>query len=69
VFIMYNWNTTNGHLDSMEDAVIWRLNQTINFGLNGEKLDLKQVRIYWDKLTIDPKRKSFLSLLLWDKLS
>ncbi len=66
---MYNWNTTNGHLDSMEDAVIWRLNQTINFGLNGEKLDLKQVRIYWDKLTIDPKRKSFLSLLLWDKLS
>ncbi len=41
----------------------------INFGLNGEKLDLKLTKKYWPKLSLDPMRRQFLELILWPKLS
>jgi len=66
---MYNWNTPKKNITRSKQSTIWKLNQLINFGLNGEKLNLRLVRIYWDKLTIDPKRQSFLKFLLWNKLS
>ena len=63
---MYNWNIDIKTLSKdKEKYTIWKLNQLINFGLNGEKLDLEQVKKYWDKLSLDPKRKKFLSLLIW----
>lgn len=62
---MYNWNTnTNKLKGNKEEYVIWRLNQTVNFGLNGSRLNLKSLRKYWPKLDLDPKRKRFLELLL-----
>ncbi len=65
---MYNWNIDTRKLNT-EQFIIWKLNQLINFGLNGEKLDLEDVKKYWDKLSLDPKRKRFIQLLLWQKTS
>ncbi|MDO8639667.1 MAG: hypothetical protein Q7R53_01960 [bacterium] len=65
---MYNWNTNlSGWNKKSESFIVWRLNQLINFGLNGEKLDLKQVKKYWRKLSLDVKKKKFLHFLLWQK--
>ena len=62
---MYNWNTNiSGFKKNSDSFRIWRLNQLINFGLNGEKLDLYQVKKYWQKLDLDPQRKKFLKLIL-----
>ena len=63
---MYNWNVDISKWDKKsEQFILWRLNQLINFGLNGERLDLKLVKKHWDKLSLDPKRKKFLKLLIW----
>ena len=62
---MYNWNVASPQTQSP----IWKLNQTINFGLNGTKLNLHLVKKYWKKLSLDPKRKTFLQYILWGKLS
>ena len=67
---MYNWNTNiSGFKKNSDSFRIWRLNQLINFGLNGEKLDFKMLKKYWNRLDLDRKRKRFLSLLLWGKQS
>ena len=63
---MYNWNTDTSNWNKKSDSYqIWRLEQLINFGLNGEKLDLKSTKKYWPKLSLDPQRKKFIKLLLW----
>lgn len=67
---MYNWNTViDRQFKKNENFLVWKLNQLINFGLNGEKLDLSLTKKYWSKLSLDPQRKSFLRLLIWGKLS
>lgn len=66
---MYNWNTPKKNIGTSKQSTIWKLNQLINFGLNGEKLDFQKVKKYWNKLTLDPKRKMFLRYLIWEKLS
>ncbi|MCX6791601.1 MAG: hypothetical protein NT149_01015 [Candidatus Gottesmanbacteria bacterium] len=66
---MYNWNTPKEHLQPSKQTTVWKLNQLINFGLNGEKIDFKLVRKYWKELSLDPKRKSFIHFLLWGTLS
>ncbi|MEK6732826.1 MAG: hypothetical protein AABY55_04290 [Candidatus Omnitrophota bacterium] len=52
-----------------EKATIWKLEQAINFGLNGEKLDKTLVKKHWKNLHIDLARKKFLKLLLWPEKS
>lgn len=62
---MYNWNTDLSKWDKKSESyTIWKLQQLINFGLNGEKLDLSLVKKYWTKLDLDPQRKKFLGLFL-----
>ena len=62
---MYNWSTDEKQLKKNPDQyAIWKLEQLINFGLNGEKISKSDLRRYWDKLTIDPARKNFLELIL-----
>lgn len=63
---MYNWSTdTKALKKDPEKYIIWKLEQMINFGLNGKKLDKKQLVKYWDKLEIDTKRKKLLTFWLW----
>lgn len=67
---MYNWSVDLKKLGNASDeAKIWRLEQVINFGLNGQKLDRSTVKRFWQRLRLDPQRKRFLKLLLWPKKS
>ena len=66
--VMYNWSVDLKELNKYpKQAIIWKLEQIINFGLNGEKIDRLLLKKYWPKLHIDPARKKFLKLLLWPK--
>ncbi|PIQ70210.1 hypothetical protein COS55_01250 [Candidatus Shapirobacteria bacterium CG03_land_8_20_14_0_80_40_19] len=48
---MYNWSTDEDYLKQFpEEYERWRLLQLINYGLDGEKLDLKKLRHYWPKI-------------------
>ncbi len=67
---MYNWSTDIKSLKKSGDAyIIWRLEQMINFGLNGERLDKKLLKKFWKRLHLDPHKKKFLKMLLWKKKS
>jgi len=63
---MYNWNTDITQLKKTpEKYTIWKLEQLINYGLDGEKLNRKELMHYWNKLKIQPQYKKFLQFLLW----
>ncbi|MEI6510956.1 MAG: hypothetical protein WCO25_02840 [Candidatus Uhrbacteria bacterium] len=62
---MYNWSTDEELLKNDPEAhAVWRLEQLVNFGLNDQKLSVAALRKYWDRLVIDPVRKSYLAFLL-----
>lgn len=61
---MYNWSVDIKQLRKHpEKEIIWKLEQAINYGLNGEKLDRKLMLKYWHRLYLDPARKKFLKFL------
>ena len=49
---MYNWSTDEKKLkkDYPAEYKIWRLLQLINYGLDGEKLDFKEIKTLWPKI-------------------
>lgn len=62
---MKNWSTDTTELEKTpEQFSIWKLEQLINFGLDGAKINLKELRLYWEKITIDPMKRRFLALFL-----
>ncbi len=63
---MHNWSVDLKKLNKdPKAAAIWKLEQSVNFGLNGEKLQKKLLKKYWNQLRLDPLRKKLLKLLLW----
>lgn len=68
---MNNWSVDEKKFkkQSPTDYTIWKLTQLINYGLDGEKLDRKQVKAVWSqvKTKIDPNSKVYLEYLLWGK--
>lgn len=68
---MYNWSVDEKQFKKVSPKAyqIWRLEQTINYGEPGEKLNLMQVKRYWNtiKTRIDPQYRSYLEFLLWPK--
>lgn len=67
---MYNWNIGLSRLKkNPEKYAIWKLEQSINFGLNGQKLSAEELKKYWNKLQLDPQRKKLLEMWLWPKQS
>jgi hypothetical protein len=67
---MYNWSHTDpSKLPSKDAQEIWKLEQLINFGLNGEKISRKKLVKYFDRLEIDEKRKKLLSFILWNSIN
>jgi hypothetical protein len=64
---MCNWSTDETELKkNPRKYAIWRLEQLINFGLDGEKISEKELREYLPVLDIEPARRRFLELLLED---
>jgi hypothetical protein len=65
---MYNWSVDLKELKKDKEAyTLWRLQQLINYGLAGERLNKRLVKKYWDKLYLDPDKKRYLKFLLWPK--
>ncbi len=65
---MYNWSVDTKELKKDKNKyAIWRLEQMVNFGLGREKFNKIQLKKYWPLLHLDPKKKKFLSSLLWPK--
>lgn len=62
---MYNWSVDEKQLkNNPERYKIWRLEQLANFGLNGEKINSKDLKKYWEKIKIDSARRKFLRAIL-----
>ena len=68
---MNNWSVDEKKFkkESPQHYTVWRLSQLINYGLDGEKLDRKQLKRLWSevKTKIDPNSKIYLEYLLWNK--
>jgi len=62
---MKNWSIDIKELKKdKEKYAVWRLEQMVNFGLDGQKLDGRELKKYWPKLRIDPRKKKYLAMLL-----
>ena len=65
---MHNWSTDLTKLKKNKNKFSqWRLEQLINFGLDGGKLSRRALEGKLKSLKIDPQKKRFLSLLLNEK--
>ncbi len=64
---MYNWSVDEKAFKEAdhEGYERWRIEQMINWGLGGEKLDEAKLRKYWDKLYLDPIKRWYVEFLLW----
>lgn len=63
---MYNWTVDITQLKKdKKQYAVWKLEQMVNFGLNGKKIDKKDLKKYWPLLCLDPQKKKYLSLILW----
>ena len=67
---MRNWSvdTTELKKDKKKYA-IWRLEQMVNFGLDGKKISREELKKYWNILNLDRVKKSYLKMILWPKQS
>ena len=67
---MHNWSvdTTELKKDKKQYA-IWRLEQMVNFGLEGKKINRKDVKKYWKDLNLDHNKKQYLKTILWPRQS
>ena len=62
---MRNWSTDTTELKkNPEKWAVWELEQLVNFGLQGKRLDAKLLERHLSKLQIDPHRKDYLNFLL-----
>jgi len=65
---MYNWSTNTSKLkQNPQKYAIWKLENLINFGLNGQKISRKQLVKHLPSLNIDPLKKRFLDFILTSK--
>ena len=62
---MYNWSVNEDEMKKYpEQYRFWRLEQLINYGLGGEKINADDLRSALPKLTLDPAKKRYLQFLL-----
>lgn len=65
---MYNWSVDIKKLKKdPEKFIVWKLEQSINYGLGDDKLNLKEIKKYFKKLNIDPDKRAYLNFILYDK--
>ena len=66
-----NWSTDEKKFkkENPKEYRLWRLTQLINYGLDGEKLDRKEVTKVWPKIKdrLDPYKKRAIEYLIWGK--
>ena len=65
---MYNWSVNEEEMKKDgEKYAIWKLEQLVNFGLNGEKIKGEDLKKYWSRFNIDPARREFFKIILYEK--
>ena len=68
---MYNWSTDEKKLKKADPKKyqLWKLVQTINYGLDGHKLSKSQIEKSWPSIKdqLDPYKKRALEYLIWGK--
>lgn len=65
---MYNWGVDLKQLKkNKKQYAIWKIEQMVNFGLNGEKIKKNALLRYWKKLRLDPIKKKYLAAILWPR--
>ncbi|MBI3559103.1 hypothetical protein HY085_01790 [Candidatus Gottesmanbacteria bacterium] len=68
---MVNWNTDEKAFKKKKpkEYALWRLVQLINYGLEGEKLDPKEVKLAWPKIKdrISPDKQKVIEFFLWNR--
>ncbi len=66
---MINWTVDEKKMKrtNPKEYKLWRITQLINYGLDGEKLNKKEVIKYWSDLSprIDPESRNYLKFLIW----
>jgi len=66
---MINWTVDEKKMKktSPKEYKLWKITQLINYGLDGEKLDKKEVVKHWPELSprIDPESRNYLKFLIW----
>lgn len=67
---MKNWNTDTSRFRTKKDKRLWELSQLVNYGLEDEKLNEKELRNNWAELKtrLDPERARMLEYLIWGNL-
>ena len=68
---MYNWSVDEKYIRRFpKQYKLWRMEQMLSYGLDGEKLDKKETIANWNylKKRLDPKRRQLIEFLLWPKL-
>lgn len=70
---MINWSTDEKRFkkEHPKEYRLWRLTQLINYGLDHEKLSIKELKLDWRAIEsrLDPYKARALKFLLWQKLS
>lgn len=62
---MHNWSVDEKSLQKYpEQYRRWRLEQLINFGLDGERIVATELKTAMPTLQIDPAKKRYLKFLL-----
>ncbi len=62
---MRNWSVDETQLKKHpEEYKLWRMEQLINYGLDGEKLDRTELKLSIDKLEIAEDMRTHLKFLL-----
>jgi len=68
---MYNWSIDEEKFkkEDPEGYKLWRLTQLINYGLDGEKLNKKEVKKAWPKIKerLDSEEQRLIEFLIWNK--
>ena len=68
--MVFIWDYDKKELEKSEQGKILLLERQINYGFylsDREKIKLSEVKKYWDKLNLEPKRRRLFKLLIWDK--
>jgi hypothetical protein len=62
------WDYDIKELEKTESGRRLILERKINYGADGEKIQLKLVKKYWDKLDLFLPQKRLLELIIWGKI-
>ncbi len=65
---MHVWDYSEKDLKKSKWGRLHLLEHAINYGPEkGQKISLKDVKMNWQKLNLDPARKRFMKFLIWGK--